>query len=144
MNKNILLLLPFFLLVGACESLAPKSEPLPQVSLPPLKDVVPCENGPKVITIVANKGQFSVAPPHLCVGPNDNIKVIFTGNNDAGIITLKAKFFIDAPWLTATNPAGNPQQAIITVPADADLSTYFYTITAVGFGTIDPMITVDD
>lgn len=143
MNKNLFWLVPICLLLGACEHV--ERDMLPQVKLPPLDEVVGCDkNGPKVITIVANKAQFSVAPPHLCVDGGDSIMVNFTGNHSAGTITLNAKPYIDAAWLTATNPGTNPDQATIDVPTSAGGEvTYFYNVTAIGWGTIDPMITVD-
>ena len=147
MKKNVLLLMSICLLLGACESMAP-TRPA-QVMLPPLKKIVPCPTGgSKVITIVANKAQFSVAPPHLCIEADPDkdtaITVNFTGNHGANVISLEAKPFVDAPWLSASNPGTNPDKATITVPAGTAHATYFYTVTAIGWGTIDPMISIDD
>jgi hypothetical protein len=147
MKKNILLLASMCLLVGACESLAPRTPP--QAKLPPLDKVVPCPpGGSKVITIVTSEAAFSVAPPHLCIvmeaDKDAEIKVNFAGNPAANLVSLKAKPFVDAPWLSATNPGGRTNQATITVPAGTAHGTYFYTVTAIGWGTIDPMISVDD
>ena len=144
MKKFILVILPICLIVGACDRLAQDLEELPQAKLPPLKaTLVPCQNsGPKVIIIVATDTHFSVQPPHLCVQAGNDIKVNFTGDHDQGAIILKAKPFIDADWLAASNPGTPPDQATITVPQDTTDATYFYTVTAEGWGTIDPMITV--
>ena len=146
MKKNTLLIMSISLLLAACESMAPATPP--QVSLPPLQKLVPCPpGGSKVITIVANRAQFSVAPPHLCIhmDPDENteITVNFTGNHGANVITLAAKPFVDAPWLSASNPGTNPDKATITVPAGTAHATYFYNVTAIGWGTIDPMMTVN-
>ncbi len=145
MKKNIPFLISLCLLLGACETMAPP----PQAKLPPLQNVVSCPpGGTQVITIIANRAQFSVAPPHLCVklDPDEDaeITVNFTGNHGAGVITLVAKPFVDAPWLSASNPDTNPDKATITVPAGTAHGTYFYTVTAIGWGTIDPMISIDD
>jgi hypothetical protein len=145
MKKIILMLLPICLFVGACDPSARKSEQLSQAKPPPLKAaLVKCQKGgPKVITIVANNAQFSVAPPHLCVEEEDEIKVNFTGNHAKGVITLKAKPDSDAAWLDVSNPGTNPDHATFTVPQGTTHATYFYTVTADGWGTIDPMISVD-
>lgn len=145
MKKIILMLLPICLLVGACDPSARKSEQLSQAKPPPLKGaLVKCQQGgPKVIIIVATKAQFSVQPPHLCAKVKDEITVKFTGNHDKGVITLKAKPYSVATWLDVSNPGTNPDEATFTVPQGTTHDTYFYTVTADGWGTIDPMISVD-
>ena len=145
MKKIILILLPICLFVGACDPSARKSEELPQAELSPLKaTLVPCQNaGPKLIIIVATKAQFSVQPPHLCAKVEDEITVRFTGKHDKGDITLKAKPYSDAAWLDVSNPGTNPDEVTFTVPQGTTHDTYFYTVTADGWGTIDPMISVD-
>ena len=145
-NKNLLLII-ISVLLAACETIALSTPP--QIRLPPLAKVVACPpGGSNVITIVATAGQFSVAPPHLCIQGDEEedveIKVNFVGNHAANVISLAAKPFIDAPWLKASNPGSNPDQATITVPAGTAAATYYYTVTAIGWGTIDPMISIDD
>ncbi len=144
MKKIILMLLPICLFVGACDPSARKSEELPQVERSPLTaTLVPCEHGgPKLITIVATQAQFSVQPPHLCVDDGDDITVIFSGHHDEGVITLKAKPDVNAPWLEVSNPGTNPDQVTIHVPEGTTKDTYLYTVMATGWGIIDPMITV--
>lgn len=145
MNKNILLLLPICLIISACESLARDQPPPKLAALAPLSDIIDCPgDGKKTITIITNKNEFSIKPPHLCIEAEDVIVVNFTGNNDAGTIVLKAKPFIDADWLSATNPGTNPDKATIIVPAETDPALYLYDVVAAGFGTIDPMITVKE
>ena len=142
MNKKILLLITSSLALAACAPSPPRPTPGNMVACPP--------GGSKVITIVANTAQFSVAPPHLCI-PYDadddtDIKVNFTGNNlAAGVITLAPKSGVTAPWLNASNPGPGPNsgQTTITVPAGTTEDTYYYTITDTGWGTIDPMMTVN-
>ena len=141
MKKNNALLLAALLGAGACA-------PATMVTVPrdgETVEVVECDQAAqKTITIVANKSQFAVKPPHLCVDPGDTITVNFSGNHPAGTFTIVAKPFIDAPWLSATNPGTNPDKATINVPGDAGGDqTYFYNVTAIGWGTIDPMVTVD-
>jgi hypothetical protein len=52
---------------------------------------------------------------------------------------------VGAPWLNATNPGNSPgpDQATINVPAGTSVDTYFYNVTATGWGVIDPMISVE-
>ena len=119
MKKNILLLTPICLLLGACESSAPTTPS--KADLARVSKVVGCPpGGSNAITIVATPGHFSVAPPNFCIDADPNqdtdIKVIFTGNHDANVITLEAKSLAVAPWLTASNPGSNPDQTTITVP----------------------------
>ena len=141
MNKKILLLITSSLALAACAPSPPRPTPDNRVACP--------GGGSNVITIVANTARFSVAPPHLCIkgDPNNDveIKVNFTGNNAAGVITLAPKSGVTAPWLNASNPGPGPNsgQTTITVPAGTTEDTYYYTITATGWGTIDPMITVE-
>lgn len=140
MKKIIPLLTTATLVLAACAPQPPRPTPA---------NMVDCEdNAPPVITIVANKARFSVAPPHLCIGydpDNDTeIQVNFTGNHAAGVITLEPKSGVDAPWLNVSNPGTNPDKATIKVEAGTAKDTYYYTIKATGWGYIDPMVTVKD
>lgn len=146
MKNKYVLLVSSCVLLASCESMMPGP---PQVMLPPLDNVVPCPTGgTNNITIIANTSQFSVAPPHLCIHVEEDqdteIYVNFAGNHDPNVIHIAAKAFINAPWLSASNPGTTPDKATITVPAGTAAGTYYYTVTAIGWGTIDPMITVDN
>ena len=144
MNKNKLLLISICLVLGACQSVAPKTKPAT-----PEKQV-PCPgNGLHTIKIVTNKNQFSVEPPHLCVEAGKPIKVVFSpnappGTLPAGTVTVKPKPGVDATWLDAENPATQPWEVIIKAPASAKGQSFLYNVKAIGWGIIDPMITVDD
>ena len=136
MNKKSLLLRTCVLVLTACATPRPNKE-----------NMVACGPGTtKVINIVATPGQFSVAPPRLCIDEEDlpaEIKVNFAGNHDPDVITIAPKTGVSAPWLNASTPGTNPDQTTITVPAGTATDTYLYNVTAIGWGVIDPMISVD-
>ena len=156
MNKNILLLLPIFLIVSACESYGPGRTPIDPKKAVQCKDYEKDNDmkqgekykGPKIITIVANKGAFLVAPPHLCVFHGDAITVNFSLEKNAakGTATISPKTESTAPWLKASNPGGMvPQKATISVDGKANEEVpYEYKVTVIGWGVIDPMITVKE
>jgi len=140
MKNNNALMLVALIAVGACTP----AKLVPVIMDDETVNVVECDRSrQKTITVVATKSEFAVRPPHLCIDPGDTITVNFTGNHPAGTFTLMPKPFVDATWLSATNPGTSPDKATIHVPGDADRTTYFYNVLAVGWGTIDPMVTVD-
>jgi hypothetical protein len=115
------------------------------VKLAPIDKAVDCDRSvTDTIVIITTEGQFSVAPPHLCAKAETPVTVRFSPRLPAGTVTMTAKPFIDAPWLKAANPATAPWEDSFTPPAEAKGSTFVYTITAIGWGTIDPMISVRD
>lgn len=146
MNKKISWVLAISILTSACAGMEGMHRVVEK--LPPLKDTGQCVPAPQ-ITVTAQQANYSVVPPHFCADAGTEITVRFIGNKPAGTVILGAKPFIEATWLTASNPGGSgTQEATIKVPEDAgapgdDRIDYPYSVTFVGELIIDPMISVD-
>ncbi|MDH5308511.1 MAG: hypothetical protein OEY08_00995 [Gammaproteobacteria bacterium] len=97
-------------------------------------------NAPRTVTINVTRDDFGVNPPRLCVRPGDTIRFKVVGNPNSVRVDVESKPITPASWLSGSTALDGSFE--VRAPADAE-GTYFYDISVPGYGTIDPMISVD-
>jgi plastocyanin len=98
------------------------------------------ENAPRKVIINVTSQDFGVKPPRLCVSGGDVVEFRVVGNPHSVKVVVQSKAITPAGWLSGSTSFAGAFQ--VRVPDDAS-GSYFYDIWVPGFGTIDPVITVD-
>lgn len=95
----------------------------------------------KTVVIKVRSDDFGVDRPLLCVKPGDTVTFRVAGNPRNATVRVAAKSVLPASWLEGSVTGENSFS--VTVPDDAS-GLYLYNVDVPGFGTVDPMISVED
>lgn len=143
MNKNLLVVLPGLLLLGACVAARPPGAAAP-VGCKPASEKA-CSHGTRVnVNLEAASGPEAV-PECITVKRGDTLQVFFKpGPAAPGRVVTIPQSAADG-WLLGSNGTGKAgvDEIQLTVPLDAELKHYKYTILSNKGACADPRVHVE-